>query len=87
MWQRSRYKKGVVEEDRYIEGKYRDFDYNVDVMENIVSLCSHCHNLLHYGRFEDKVPILKKLYEERIEDLRKCGLDLTLEKLESYYKA
>ena len=66
--------------------KYRDFDYSVDVMENIVSLCSHCHNLLHYGRFADKVPVLTKLYNERIAALRKCGLDLTLNQLMSYYK-
>ncbi len=67
--------------------KYKDFpDGRVDTMENIVSLCSHCHNLLHYGRFEDKKPILKKLYDERIAALKKCGLDLTLEQLYSYYK-
>lgn len=66
--------------------KYRDFDYSVDVMENIVSLCSHCHNLLHYGRFEDKKPILEKLYNERKAALHTCGLDLTLEQLEKYYK-
>ncbi len=29
--------------------KYKDYNYSLDVMENIVSLCSHCHNLLHYG--------------------------------------
>lgn len=66
--------------------KYRDFEYSVDVMENIVSLCSHCHNLLHYGRFEDKITLLTKLYNDRIAALRKCGLDLTLEQLESYYR-
>ena len=66
--------------------KYRDFDYSVDVMENIVSLCSHCHNLLHYGRFEDKVIILEKLYNERKYALHNCGLDLTLEQLKLYYK-
>jgi len=66
--------------------KYKDFDYSVDVMENIVSLCSHCHNLLHYGRFEDKKTILEKLYNERIDAVRTCGLDLTLEKLFSYYR-
>lgn len=66
--------------------KYRDFNYSVDVMENIVSLCSHCHNLLHYGRFKDKKPILEKLYNERKDALHACGLDLTLEQLESYYK-
>lgn len=66
--------------------KYRDFEYSVDIMENIVSLCSHCHNLLHYGRFEDKEPILEKLYEEQKEALSKCGIELTLEQLKSYYK-
>lgn len=66
--------------------KYRDFEYSLDVMENIVSLCSHCHNLLHYGRFEDKQPILAKLYVERMDALRKVGLNITLEQLESYYR-
>ena len=66
--------------------RYRDFEYSLDVMENIVSLCSHCHNLLHYGRFEDKAPVLEKLYSERIAALRTCGLDLTLDQLMSYYK-
>lgn len=66
--------------------KYRDFDYSVDVMENIVSLCSHCHNLLHYGRLQDKIPILTKLYNDRKKALHTCGLDLTLDQLISYYK-
>ena len=66
--------------------KYRDFAYNVDREQNIVSLCSHCHNLLHYGRFQDKQPMLQKLYNARISALRKCGLDLTLQDLEKYYK-
>lgn len=47
-------------------------------MQNIVSLCSHCHNLLHYGRFEDKKPILEKLYNERKEALKECGIENNL---------
>lgn len=66
--------------------KYRDFEYSVDVMENIVSLCSHCHNLLHYGKVEEKVPLLTKLYNDRNDALKTCGLELTLEQLTSYYK-
>lgn len=66
--------------------KYKEFKYSLDVIENIVSLCSHCHNLLHYGRIEDKLPILKKLYKERKEALNKCGLEITFEQLVSYYK-
>jgi predicted HNH restriction endonuclease len=64
---------------------YADFNYSVDVEENIVSLCSHCHNLLHYGRMEDKERVLKKLYDNRIVMLKKAGLDLTFEKLTFYY--
>lgn len=66
--------------------KYKEYEYSLDVMENIVSLCSHCHNLLHYGRIEDKKVILQKLYNERIEALRTVELGITFEKLLSYYK-
>ena len=66
--------------------KYRDFEYSVDVMENIVPSCSNCHNLLHYGRFTDKEPILEKLYKDRKEALKKVGLEITLEQLKEYYK-
>ena len=55
-------------------------------MQNIVSLCSHCHNLLHYGKFKDKEPILEKLYNERKDLLTSVGLDITLEGLKKYYK-
>ena len=66
--------------------RYRDFAYGVDVMENIVSLCSHCHNLLHYGRLEDKIPILRKLYNERSQSLGVVGLDLSFDQLKRYYE-
>ena len=69
--------------------KYRDFEYekcSLDTMENIVSLCSHCHNLLHYGKMVDKEPILKQLYEERIEYLKRVGLNIEFEELKKYYE-
>lgn len=67
--------------------KHEDFLYNLDVEENIVSLCSHCHNLLHYGLMEDKIPILKKLYEQRKEALIQAGIGLkSFEELVQYYR-
>lgn len=82
--------KGYTEPHHLIPiSKYKDFDYkncSLDTMENIVSLCSHCHNLLHYGKFEDKKPILEKLYNERKTALSNVGLDITLEGLEAYYQ-
>ena len=66
--------------------RYKDFRCRVDVEENIVSLCSHCHNLLHYGRVEDKEDVIRKLYDERIQGLIRSGLELSFEQLMSYYK-
>lgn len=65
--------------------RYKDFPCSVDVEENIVSLCSHCHNLLHYGCAEEREEVLYKLYKERIDGLRQSGLDLTFDQLKSYY--
>lgn len=65
---------------------YKDFKYALDVEQNIVSLCSHCHNLLHYGRFEDKVPIIEKLWNDRKSLLKEVGIEISLEKLKEYYK-
>ena len=66
--------------------KYYDFEYSVDVMENIISLCSHCHNLLHYGKLEDKMEVLEKLFDERKDALKNVGIEITFEQLLSYYK-
>lgn len=59
-------------------------DANLDREQNIVSLCSHCHNLLHYGKEYELV--LRPLYEQRKELLEKIGVSITYERLKSYYK-
>lgn len=56
---------------------------NLDREQNIVSLCSYCHNMLHYGK--DFRIILKPLFENRKELLEKIGIVITYEQLESYY--
>lgn len=62
---------------------YNDFKYSLDVEENIVSLCSHCHNLLHYGAYFEVV--LMKLYNERKDMLKQVGLEISFEQLKKYY--
>lgn len=60
-----------------------EFKFSLDVEENIVSLCSSCHNLLHYGKdFEE---LLRALYEIRREDLEKAGIGVDIECLIEMY--
>lgn len=60
-----------------------EFNHSLDIPDNIVSLCSNCHNQLHYGI--NKEEILKKLYEERKEKLKKNKIEITFEQLCKFY--
>lgn len=60
------------------------FDNSLDNWVNIISLCSDCHNRIHYGKDAEK--LVKKLYNERKEMLRRAGIGITLKQLLEMYK-
>jgi 5-methylcytosine-specific restriction endonuclease McrA len=60
-----------------------EFDYSLDVEANIVSLCSNCHNQIHYG--EGSFEKIKLLYGKRKDELKKAKVAITLENLLSFY--
>ena len=63
---------------------YDNFNYSIDVENNIVSLCSNCHNNIHYGKgWED---LIKILYDKRKKLLEKAGLTIELADLFNMYK-
>ena len=63
----------------------KDFpNIDLDREQNVVSLCSNCHNWLHYGDETDV--ILKPLYEARKDLLKAIGAEITYEQLKAYYK-
>ena len=79
--------KNYTESHHLIPINYQDeFPYSLDVEENIISLCSSCHNCLHYGVDGERIVLLKKLYNARSSLLKKAGIDVTLEELKKYYK-
>lgn len=66
------------------------FEYSLDVEANIVSLCSNCHNKLHYGAEAEAV--LRELWEMRENELKaagltqmKDGIEVTVETLLGFY--
>ncbi|MDS6658153.1 HNH endonuclease [Klebsiella pneumoniae] len=60
------------------------FENSLDVEENIISLCCNCHKQIHLGKgFEN---MLRKIYAERKDVLKKAGIEILLEDLILFYK-
>jgi hypothetical protein len=63
--------------------KHSDFDVSLDVEANIVSLCSNCHNQLHYGAEVEKM--LEELFNKRKDLLKSVGIEIEFSELLGYY--
>ena len=59
------------------------FNVSLDVEENVVSLCSNCHNRIHYGKDADE--LIKYLFEKRQKELEKVGIEITIQDLLGMY--
>lgn len=51
-----------------------DFEYSLDVPENVVALCPNCHRKIHHGILEDKLTLFKSLFKMRKEILNNRGI-------------
>lgn len=61
-----------------------EFKNSLDNWPNIVSLCSHCHNQIHYG--EGAEELIRELYRRRKNLLKKAGIGITLKDLLEMYE-
>lgn len=83
----NRTKKPYMEPHHLIPLSEQDkFPVSLDIEANIVSLCSNCHNCVHYGINEEKFRILSELFNSRKDRLIKCGINITLFELLNIYK-
>ena len=62
---------------------YNKFDVSLDIEENIVSLCSNCHNQIHYGK--DAALLIRQLYKKRKHKLESVGIFIDEENLLKMY--
>jgi hypothetical protein len=63
---------------------YQDsFVNSLDVEANIVSLCSNCHNQIHYGAGSEK--LIELLYTRRKQELEQAGVSISLNDLLDLY--
>lgn len=63
------------------------YGVSLDREQNIFSLCSNCHNQIHYGAKEDVKKLLAKLFESRrYEICAILGRDISLQELYQIYR-
>lgn len=63
------------------------FGVSLDREQNIFSLCSNCHNQIHYGTKEDVQMLISKLFLSREQEICSIlGRNITLEEIYQIYK-
>lgn len=62
-----------------------NFNIDLDVAENLIPLCPHCHMLLHHSVAKEKAIVLQFLYNKHIDELRKVDSDINLFRLMEFY--
>lgn len=82
-----RTKKNFVEAHHLIPLEFQyQFQNSLDVPANIVALCPNCHRAIHGAVLDYRSEMIECLYEQRREELRKCGLDIELADLLELYE-
>lgn len=62
-----------------------EFHNNLDIPENIVTLCPNCHKQVHLGNSEAKKEILESLLLEKSKELSNIGIEIDFNELINYY--
>jgi len=62
------------------------FGVNLDREQNIFSLCSNCHNQIHYGKKEDIRELIAKLFFSRVQEICSIlGKEISIEDIYRIY--
>lgn len=61
------------------------YPINLDRSTNIIPLCPLCHSQVHHGTLEEKMKVLKVIYDYAIDDLKKDGIDISFDELVNKY--
>ncbi|KGA39158.1 hypothetical protein KU75_24260 [Pectobacterium odoriferum] len=84
--------KSKISNNNYVEAHHfiplslqGKFEYSLDIVENVISLCPICHKILHHGTIDNKRPIIEKIFNERVNLLKNRGIEITLAELMKFY--
>lgn len=61
------------------------FEYSIDCVPNIASLCPVCHRQIHYDYKENKVKLLEILWNQNKEGIERAGINIKFNELVELY--
>lgn len=79
-------RQNYVEVHHFIPREFRNnFENSIDVLANYITLCPHCHRMIHLATDRERVDIIRFIYSQRKDRLKNCGLELEFEDLKNFY--
>lgn len=79
--------QNYVEAHHFIPMEFQgEFEDNLDIPENIVTLCPNCHKQIHLGNSKEKEEILKSLFLKKSKELSSVGIEINYKELIDYYE-
>ena len=75
-----------VEVHHFVPREFRNnFEYSVDVLANYITLCPHCHRMIHLANDRERIDAIRYIYNQRKNRLISCGIEVELEELFDFY--
>lgn len=75
-----------IEVHHFVPREFRNnFENSVDVLANYITLCPHCHRMIHLATDRERVNIIRFIYNQRKDRLKKCGIEVEFEDLLNFY--
>lgn len=65
---------------------YEKFEYDIDIVQNIISLCPTCHRAFHHSESDYQNELISRFFMLRKEELSKMGILITLSDLKNLYR-
>lgn len=78
--------QNYVEVHHFIPREFsNNFGYSIDVLANYVTLCPHCHKMIHLATDRERKNAINYIYKKRIDRLNHCGLEVDIKEIYKYY--
>jgi 5-methylcytosine-specific restriction enzyme A len=85
-FQSKKTKEQYMESHHLVPIQFQDrFEFDLDQLANLLSLCSVCHDCIHYGSDDEKKALLKVLFDKRKKRLEEIGIAVSFDELKRMY--